>query len=96
MGAVEIAENCELKSLIVTVVGGRMFSSSGELEGLFPAGGQVNLSGKTASKSLKDGKTECTITILAGLTDLSDCSARIEGKNVLLKLYSKKGVMLEI
>ncbi|MHB0896089.1 MAG: hypothetical protein ACYC1A_00900 [Spirochaetales bacterium] len=91
-----IAENRELKSLIVTVVGASLSSASGELEWLFPSGGQVNLYGKTASKPLKDGKTECTITILAGLTDLSDCSARIAGKNVLLKLYSKKGVMVEI
>jgi len=91
-----IAENRELKSLIVTMVGGSMFSASGELEWLFPAGDQINLYGKTAAKTLKDGMTECVITILVGLAELRDHSALAAGRNVLLKLYSKKGVMMEI
>jgi len=91
-----IAENKELKSLIVTLVGASMFSASGELEWVFPAGGQINLYGKTASKSLKDGMTECTISLLAGLADLHDHSALSGGGNVILRLNSKKGSVMEI
>lgn len=91
-----IAENKELKSLIVTLVGRSVFSASGELEWVFPEGGQINLYGKTASKSLKDGMSECTISLLAGLADLHDHSALSGGGNVILRLYSKKGSVMEI
>ena len=91
-----ITENKELKSLIVTLVGGSVFSASGELEWVFPASGQINLYGKTASKSLKDAMTECTISLFAGLADLHDHSALSGGGNVILRLYSKKGSVMEI
>jgi len=91
-----IAESREIKALIVTLVSGSLFSASGEMEWLFPSGGQINLYGKTASKSIKDGMTECTVTFLAGLADLHDHSALAGGGNVILRLYSKKGSVMEI
>ncbi|MHB9005232.1 MAG: hypothetical protein ACYC6C_14480 [Coriobacteriia bacterium] len=89
------AENRVLKSLIVTLVSYQAFSASGELEWLFPAGEQVNLYGKTAAKPLKDGMTEYTITFFADLADFCDCSALTSDKNVLLKLYPRKGAPKE-
>ena len=87
-----LSESRVLKSLIVTVVSGQAFVASGELEWLFPAGEQLNMYGKTVAKPNKDWSDGIyRITFLSGLNDLYSYSSSTGDRNVLLKMYSKKG-----
>lgn len=90
-----LSESSVLKSLVITVVSGLAFVASGELEWLFPVGEQLNMYGRTVTKSGKDGLMEYTITFLSGLNDLYSCSSSTGDRNVLLKIYSKKGAAKE-
>jgi len=90
-----IAEDRELKTLVVTLVSGPAFPASGEMEWLFPDGEQLNLYGKTAAKALKNGTTEYAITFLTDLPRFCDCATRIANGKVFLKLYSRKGTSAE-
>ena len=90
-----LSESHVLKSLIITVASGQAFVASGELEWLFPAGEQLNMYGKTVAKPGKDGLMEYTMTFLSGLNDFYSCSSSTGGCNVLLKMYSKKGMARE-
>jgi hypothetical protein len=89
------SESQVLKSLIVTVTSSSTFLVSGELEWLFPSGEQINMYGKTASKSVGDGLTEYTITFLSSMADLCACAVVSGGDNVRLKLFSKRGEVRE-
>ncbi len=91
-----LSESRVLKSLVVAVVSGQTFVASGELEWLFTAGEQLNMYGKTVAKPGMDGLVEYTVTFLSGLNDLYSFSSSADDRNVLLKMYSKKGAAKEL
>ena len=90
-----LTENRALKSIIVVVVSNQAFAATGEFEWIFPSGEQLNMYGKTVSKPGRDGLMDYTLTFLSGLSDLCACSLEAGDRNVLLRMYSKKGAARE-
>ena len=93
--AVTFGENRILKSLMVSLASSQAISLSGEAEWLFPSGEQMNLYGKTTAMFGNDGQVEYVITFFSGLDEFSLISSKLKNQNVIVKIYSKKGVILE-
>ena len=93
--AATFGESKTLKSLIISMISNQTLPLSGEAEWLFPSGEQMNLYGKTTAMFGNDGQVEYVITFFSGLDDFCHISSKLKNQNVIVKIYSKKGVILE-
>ncbi len=84
-----------LKSLLVTVASASVFAASGEIEWLFPSGEQFNMYGKVVSRPGGRGVTEYSLTLLVGLDKFYGYSRLAAGRDILLRIYSKRGTVRE-
>jgi hypothetical protein len=93
--AATFAENQVLKSFLVTVASASIFAASGEIEWIFPSGEQFNMYGKVVSRPNAHGVMEYSLTFLMGLDKFYGYSRLAAGRNILLRIYSKRGTVRE-